>query len=559
MQKRFRIPIIAFMAMFAVTSCSKTNKEGRYVPKDAAIVVHVNGATLSAKLPWEEVKQNELFKQLIGDTTLPAIVKQILENPDNSGIDTKTDMIFFVQKDSIGGVVAFTGTIKDAAKFQAFNIDISDGGSESDKDGVNYISKDPMCVGWNKERFLYTVNTPELNMQGMYDGAGNRNKVSKARDLLSSCQNLFAIKEDNAMAKNEKFTALVKKTGDLHFWLNSEALYDNSFNDLPMMNLDKLIKGSVTAATVNFENGKIVMDAIGYSSKELSELWKKYSGKNVDEAMLKQIPAKEMAAVIAMNFKPEGIKELMKLLGVEGYANMGLAFMGFSFDDFIKANKGDIVLAVSDFKQKQLSWANGDSSAAAMTDVSLTMQPEVLFATSIGDKDAFNTLIKAGQRLGKDKPAGIDVAYNSNGKYFAIGNNKESIDKFIAGNAGGNTDYISKISGKPYGVFVNLQYILKSFEAEAQKDSSGKAIMDASLKMWENVISNGGNFEDGGMTQHFEINLLDKTTNSLKQLNQYIGKIGAIAKAEKLKTKSLWDVGEESATEMKAVPITPVK
>jgi len=41
--------------------------------------------------------------------------------------------------------------------------------------------------------------------------------------------------------------------------------------------------------------------------------------------------------------------------------------------------------------------------------------------------------------------------------------------------------------------------------------------------MWDNVYMKGGKYEDGGMHQSIEVNLLDKNTNSLKQLNQYMG------------------------------------
>lgn len=55
----------------------------------------------------------------------------------------------------------------------------------------------------------------------------------------------------------------------------------------------------------------------------------------------------------------------------------------------------------------------------------------------------------------------------------------------------------------------------------AAKDSSAKIAYDASLKMWDNVLWKGGNYSDGGIQQTIEINLVNKTINSLRQLNQY--------------------------------------
>jgi hypothetical protein len=161
--------------------------------------------------------------------------------------------------------------------------------------------------------------------------------------------------------------------------------------------------------------------------------------------------------------------------------------------------------------------------------------PDVIFTTSIGDKDAFNKLVKAGEKFGKgEMAAGIPtISYNTNGNYFAIGNSKENIDKFMGGAAATTPEYISKISGQSVGGYANMQYILKAFANEATKDSAAKIIYDASLKFWDNVYMKGGDYKDGGMTQTVEINLMDKTTNSAKQLNSYLG---TVAKAGKQKS-----------------------
>lgn len=541
MQIRFHIPVLAAI-IFLAAGCSKKNKEGKFIPEDAGVAVHINGASLSAKLPWDEIKNTEFFKEVSTDTSLSTFVKQALDNPENSGIDTKTDMLFFLKKDTLGGFAAFTGTIKDAEKFRLFNIDVANGGVESTDGGINFLSKYPVCVGWNKEKFLYISNIDAFNQANYIRSLKDSSYTYKetARDIIKTCKDLFNLNEDKSLAKNEKFTELVKKTGDLHFWMNSEEMNKGAFEEagLKILNIDleKLYKGSITTATVNFENGKILFDSKSYASKEVMEIWKKYGGK-VDETMLKRLPAKDVALVVAMNFKPEGIKELVKLLGVEGYANMGLAFMGFTLDDFVKANKGDILFAVSDFKQSPADTIIIDSNKNATNFVHLFNQtPDILFATSVGDKDAFNKLMKAGQRLGKNIPYAdsLPFSFNNNGNYFAISNAKENTDKFIAG-GNSNFDFISKITGQSIGGYINIQYLLKSLERNLTADSSMKKAHEASLAFWDNAYMKGGDYSNGGMTSSFEINLMDKNTNSLKQLNQYIGKLGIIAKKEKEK------------------------
>lgn len=537
MKIRSFIPLVIALAVLA-TSCTKKNKQGKFIPEDAAVAIHINGASLTAKLPWNEIKSNELYKELSSDTSLSTFVKQVLDNPDNSGIDTKTDMLFFMKKDTLGGFVAFTGTIKDAEKFRLFNIDAAKGGVESEDAGINFLSKYPVCVGWNKEKFLYISNIDEYNRANYIRSLQDTSYTYKesARDILKTCKDIFNLKEDKSLGANEKFTELVKKTGDLHFWINSEEIYKSNFGEggLKMMtvDMDKLFKGSISTGTVNFENGKILFDAKNYASKEITELWKKYGGK-LDETMLKRLPAKDVAMVVAINFKPEGIKELVKLLGVDGYANIGLASMGFTLDDFIKANKGDLLFALSDLKTQSDS---AEGAPGKGNFLAFNSKADILFATSVGDKDAFNKLIKAGQKLGKSMPSSdsMPFSFNNNGNYFALGSSKQSVDKFVSG-GNSNFDFISKITGQTMGGYINIQHILKAFGNEAAKDSSAKAAYDASVAFWDNAYMKGGDYSDGGTTSSIEINLIDKNTNSLKQLNQYIGKLGAIAKKQKEK------------------------
>jgi hypothetical protein len=128
-------------------------------------------------------------------------------------------------------------------------------------------------------------------------------------------------------------------------------------------------------------------------------------------------------------------------------------------------------------------------------------------------------------------------AYSDNGTYFAIANNKENADKFLSA-TNPNVDFINKINGQAFGGYLNIHLLLKAFEQEASRDSSASAVYDASLKLWDNLLFKGGDFKDGAIAQTIEVNLVDKTTNSLKQLNQYAAKLGEIYKARKAKEKA---------------------
>ena len=545
MPRKLRLPIVtAFAFILLLTSCSKTNKQGKFIPKDAVFVMIMNGQSLSSKLPWDEVKKNELFQKMYADTTIPPFIKKALNDPDNSGIDVKNDLVFFVQKDSIGGYIALEGSVKDAEKFKTFNLDAIKGGSESEKDNIKMISHSEVCVGWNKDKFVYIFDAPQMYIPKrrsfMDDDVADERKP---RDIGAACKTVFNLSEDNSLAKDEKFTALVNKEGDVYFWVNPETLYKEAagFKALRNFKLDKFYEGNIVDGTVNFDNGKIKIDYKTYVSKDLKAIFKKYSGGSVDEAMLKNIPSKDVAAVFAIHFHPEAIKDIIALSGMDGLLNIALTEFDISLDDIIKSNKGDVILSVSDIKTVKDSVVfKGFDGKDNVYNTSKT-KADIIFATAIGDKDAFNKLMKIAKKLGGDKltqDAGANINYNNNDKYFAIGSSKDYVDKYLAGNSNNKFDFLSYISGNPVGGYVNLQYIMKAMENEMVADSSSRLMYNASVKMWDNIYIKGGQFEDGATSFTIEINLLDKSTNSLKQLNQYFGTLGSIADDKRMARKT---------------------
>ncbi len=557
MQVRFKYLLIA-ATMLSLASCKKTNEQGKLIPSNAAIIVQVAGKSLSAKLPWDEVKNNPLLKEVYSDSSLPAAIKKLLDNPASSGIDITSDLLFFAMKDSSGAYIGFEGSIKDETIFKTFNTEITENGSASEKDGVNFISKFPVSIGWNKEKFVYVFDAPQLSQIDQLSRRMMNDSIDitshKQRDIGATCKSIFALPESNSMAREEKFTKLLKEPGDIHFWMNTEELSKSSTSSaaLAMVNLEKLVKGSITAAAVNFENGKMDIKTFSYAGEELTKLYKKYSGGKVNEDMLKRMPGKDMVGIIAMNFQPEGIREFLKMLNLDGFVNLAKPTLGFDLEDFVKANKGDILFGLSDFTVAADTSKYLFKDEEAFKSSMPKPQANFIFAASIGDKDAFNKLVNAGKKAGGAflNDARLPLAYNSNGTYFALGNSKENVDKYIAG-GNNNADFINRITGQPFGGYLNIQSLMKAFESQAIKDSADKALYDISLKTWESIIWKGGEFKEGALTQSFEINLLDKNTNSLKQLNQYAGKLAEIQVQKKRKQKEDMMAFEDAVTALK--------
>jgi len=557
MKPVFRISLFAALAVLVVfSSCSKTNKQGKWIPKDAEMALHINGKSLLEKLPWEELKKNPLFAEINADSSLPAYAKAVLDNPEYTGIETKSDLVIYSQKDDNGRMIVVAGELKDEAKFKKFNTEASKGGSLSEKDGISYITRDLVIVGWKKDRFVYLAQVPERKS---YRGLDEDTvKPVSGRDMVAACKAVFDLSEKNSLAKDERFTRLMNAEGELHFWLNTEEIYKGAegVDGMAASLMSKFYEGNITAFTVLFDKGRMNINYLSFVGKEMKTIARKYSGGKIDAEMLRRIPSRDVIAVFAMHFDPRGIKELIGLTGMESLINMGMVFLGFSIDDFVKANKGDVMFALTNIKpgsDKPYLDSMGKNGPHFRFD---SPDPEFIFAASIGDKDAFSQLIRAAKKLNKQSGEIPDSAlsYNSNAGYFVLSNAKTTVDQYLGNAKNNNADYISRISGDPLGGYVDLQYLMKAMPGK-DMDSSSRIAHDAALKTWNNVYITGGNFSDGAFSYDVSVNMMDQNANSLKQLNDFIAAIAPAMLEERKKQAESDKTMEEMIRQLKETPV----
>ncbi len=552
--------LVLFMLVTAMASCSKTNKQGLSVPKEAAYVVHINGKTLSEKLPWEEIRESPAWSSLSGDTAMPAFAKRLMENPENSGIDHKNDISFFMVTDSVGAYTGVTGVIRDVAKFEMLAAELLNGGSSSEKDGIKYISAFPRCLGWNKDKFILINDSGAF---GKWQVSSDDNLPAAKRDIGAACRGLFALKEGNSLGSDEKFSELVTDRADVHIWINGEMAMRNDaqLNMLSMFNPGKLYEGNINTLSLSFEEGKIHVHGKWYNNKDLAAILKKYEGGAVSKELVERLPAKDLPAVIAMNYKPEGIKEILKLTGMDGLINLAIMQMGFSIDDFTSANKGNMLLALTDLSVKADS-VTYDVAGQRHSFSKVDAKPSFIFSAEIKDKEAFAKLMKAGKKAfeeemqpGDSNGRAPSLAYSTDGKYFVLGNDKGMTDDFLAGK-NVNKTIAEQLGNAPITGFANFQLIFKGINPEVFKDSTAKVIYDLSVKMWDKAQLRGGNMKDGALVQDIDIFLLDTKTNSLRQLNTYFGKIVQLQRERREKREVAI---EEDMVSPPAVKLTPNK
>jgi hypothetical protein len=546
MKSLFRFVFISFSAAFLLSSCAKKNELGKMIPKNAMFVAHLDVKSLRAKLSWDEIKQTSWYQKISGDSTINTWQKKLLDNPENSGIDLNSSVVFFVAKDAgTEGEIILEGSVKSASDFEQFNKNLDSTATEKKDGDLNVlVLKNESVVTWNDTHFVYAFDAGSArsklpSMPGLANQGNMSTLVDKSVSLAAYSKKLFSLQSDSSLEKNEKFANLIKEAGDIHAWINTEEIVNGSggLGMLGMLKLDVFFKDNISTYTVNFDNGKIDITQKGYAGKDFSDFLQKYSGGSLNTDMIKTVPSQNVFGAMALNFKPEAIKELIKLTGMDGMLNNYSSQIGFNLDDFVKANKGDLLVAVTDLKMKKDSVSYNDGGESRYTAFT---KPDMnfLFSVSIGDKPSFQKILDAGKKIsGQMGVNDTSIAYGQNDKLFAVSNKQHFLNDYLAGNANNKFDFLDKMSGQPVGAFIDIHKIL-TVVSEEIKSNDDTTIMNESLKLWNNIYMKAGQFKDGAITGNTEINFIDQNTNSLKLLNHYFDVIAKteMAKEEKEKT-----------------------
>jgi hypothetical protein len=140
-------------------------------------------------------------------------MKKLLDDPENSGIDTKSNLVFFVQKTPGNNYnIVLEGNLKDEKVFEQFNKNL-DPASDLKKDGdINLLTlRQQGVVGWDDTHFAYVTNSGSFRSKYAapwdtpYDQSNMAPAVENSVAISSYCKNLFSLKTDSSLAKNERF------------------------------------------------------------------------------------------------------------------------------------------------------------------------------------------------------------------------------------------------------------------------------------------------------------------------------------------------------------------
>lgn len=257
MKRKPFLTAVAFATVIFMSCDSNKSTGGLPVPKDAAMVLHVNTNSLTSKLSWEELKGTTWFREM-AEKENDSLTRKILENPETSGVDAKSDFIFFVKNEKRGSYGVFEGKLKDASAFENMLKQQMPNAAVQKDGSLRYlVNGEDDVVSWTDDRFFAISNTSMMNPSSMMGNRGDGNRPSgfTTDSLRNFTKQLLDLKSDNSINDDDRFEDLVKQDGDVHLWVNYEQFTASAGRGMmSMMKVSDLFNDMAGTFTLNFEN-----------------------------------------------------------------------------------------------------------------------------------------------------------------------------------------------------------------------------------------------------------------------------------------------------------------
>jgi len=359
------LPLLA--AALLLASCNKSTSDARYIPKDASFVFAGDPGSLQDKLKSANLTIDSLINSFGGSDSMKHQAEMKWSDLQQAGIDMNARMyVFMTQKKSLldGTSTAFysMSRLKDSAAFVGFLKKQRAFKDKSVSKGSNYsyisLEKDASssCViSWTDKMMIATWSQQTKGFSFPSDSAPKTIKVfyqgtdaSAADDALKGLDRIYNLPESESLAGVKAFTDLMGEKADAYMFSSTSGTNPMAGMPLQFPKLEALLKDNYSAATLRFEDGKVVMKSKLYLNDSATALLKRYSFPDLNTSIIENYPSSNIDGALAFSFDPQIIGGVLKQADVEPMANMYMQKMGLMTSDAYSALKGNITVVVSD-------------------------------------------------------------------------------------------------------------------------------------------------------------------------------------------------------------------
>ena len=530
--------VVIVAATFIAACGSKSLKQASLIPKDASAVFILDQKAMKEKLKSGNFQMDSVINNLI--TSIDSSKgKKLIKDWENSGINNEEKLVGFMTQS--GGLknqsmgVNFIVSLNDATKFEAFLKAQETFKTNTVAKGKLFTSMkifDEGLISWTNEiaMFSFYHNNNSMPNFDIMDSTLKMPEPAVKADLMTIVEKYYSLKDADKMSSVKQFNEMLNKKADAYMF-SSSASIGNTLSMLPFQvpKLEELLKDNYTAAYVNFENGKIVMNTTSFLNDRLTSLLKQYGNGSVKLSMLENFPAKNVNAAMLMSFKPEMIGGILKELQLETLIDAGLSSqkLNFNLQDIYKCMKGDLAVAIGDFEIKSNpADPNAEANKPSM---------KILFNAEVGDKISLNKILDQAVKMqflinttgvytvNPAMAAGSPVYLRIDDKNIIVASDESTYTQYAAKTtkASFSKDFTNDLSGKYCAMYVNVNSFLTAFMSATNNDETAKKIMDKALATFDDGVVTCENIKDGKVSGTGYLRMKNEKENSLVSLANF--------------------------------------
>ncbi|MCY7422000.1 MAG: DUF4836 family protein [Chitinophagaceae bacterium] len=562
MKHLVRLRLWALVGIILVASCKKSvPPQLKFISKNASLVASVNADQLKDKLVKSQASLEKIISNMSGnnDTALEAGKKEWAALK-KSGIDLEKNMyVWVVQKGGAGStgssmgntITAAIASIKSSDQLATY-IKSKEATLEVKKDkNFSYVTRDgDKMIAWNDQSVVAMFYNRAYTGGMEYDsitGAYNMKAPADAnltKELMAEMTASFTRTEGESIASLKSFTDLAAEKADLSFWANPASSIE--VIPFPLPKLKELAEGNYTAVTVNFEEGKMVVNSKSYSGKALSNIFKKYKGPEVNLDLVKRYPAADINGFMVFAFDPQIFSGIVKYMEVGAVADGYITkFMGtdYTLEQALKAFKGDIAVVVSGIGLSKRDSLNGSGPFSMPVAKMIFTVPvgDTMQMHKIMDRLAFMEMLEKtnGTYRLKGNPSGFGLTGLADNESITIASDDQLLLAYKLKSAAPSKNIdLKPFNGKSAAAYFDIASVLNGLNQPQQTDSTFNKMLNNAKATFKDVQAHSNNFDGDAIAGHFELRFVNEKENSLVSFLSFLAQASEVAKRDKKITVS---------------------
>ncbi len=546
--KNTRLLISLCTAFFAYTTTiaqtSDNNELLSHIPASASAIYQVDLSQLITKDGW-----GSIITTLAGSSGKPNDKKiaGMLADPASIGIDVHRTIFVATANEKTFAIIpladsgTFLKALKETSEYNSFVIRPGKIRSGHQNDEGYAWNDKLMIVTFAKKSKQGTAENLEAQHKAAHPKGTHPQPAKPAEPLWLT--NVHYSVAALAGYPNSPFltdTWLIQGLSDgaaLHIW-GQEGIFGNLKKNLKRApipgNMGSLLadkqssnKPQATLGSLFFENGRILFSYRVHYSPEMTDLIKSFTSHPLNEDLVNRLPKGDLLGFASIHIDLSNYSSVLDKTGSRHILDSALSAKDLSLDDFVKAIKGDVLVAAIAAPPVK---SNADSTPAKPT-------INFYFVIALNDADKFNKIADKLELFKQKAPSEDDTAkiivtdtgaaptpkkpmgHTLKDNILVLGKSQELTDGYFASPGRGHSDLVtSEIRDNPVALVVDFK-TLAAFLSDPSMQTNMKAMQAAMFMNKLNTLNlTIGKTPDGDVLTKIEIKMTDQSKNSLESL-----------------------------------------